>query len=93
MANRKNRFLQNWLNEQVGVKAMVRDIKQRLPQYREHFAEFPEALFKALQEQKQINFRLAEINESLKAQNSNANSRFLVLSISAIVICGAFLEI
>ncbi|HGO5857185.1 TPA: ubiquinone biosynthesis regulatory protein kinase UbiB [Mannheimia haemolytica] len=83
-------FLQNWLNEQVGVKAMVRDIKQRLPQYREHFAEFPEALFKALQEQKQINFRLAEINESLKAQNSNANSRFLVLSISAIVICGAF---
>ncbi|STY61803.1 ubiquinone biosynthesis regulatory protein kinase UbiB [Mannheimia haemolytica] len=83
-------FLQNWLNEQVGVKAMVRDIKQRLPQYREHFAEFPEALFKALQEQKQINFRLAEINESLKAQNSNANSRFLVLSISAIVICGTF---
>ncbi|WP_409500488.1 ubiquinone biosynthesis regulatory protein kinase UbiB [Mannheimia glucosida] len=83
-------FLQNWLNEQVGVKAMVRDIKQRLPQYREHFAEFPEALFKALQEQKQINFRLAEINESLKAQNSNANSRFLMLSISAIVICGTF---
>ncbi|HHW7507530.1 TPA: ubiquinone biosynthesis regulatory protein kinase UbiB [Mannheimia haemolytica] len=83
-------FLQNWLNEQVGVKAMIRDIKQRLPQYREHFAEFPEALFKALQEQKQINFRLAELNESLKAQNSNANSRFLVLSISAIVICGTF---
>lgn len=83
-------FLQNWLNEQVGVKAMIRDIKQRLPQYREHFAEFPEALFKALQEQKQINFRLSEINESLKAQNSNANSRFLVLSISAIVILGTF---
>ncbi|HGO5823593.1 TPA: ubiquinone biosynthesis regulatory protein kinase UbiB [Mannheimia haemolytica] len=83
-------FLQNWLNEQVGVKAMIRDIKQRLPQYREHFAEFPEALFKALQEQNQINFRLAEINESLKAQNSNANSRFLMLSISAIVICGTF---
>lgn len=83
-------FLQNWLNEQVGVKAMVRDIKQRLPQYREHFAEFPEALFKALQQQKQINFRLAEINESLKAQNSNANSRFLVLLLSAIVIFGTF---
>lgn len=83
-------FLQNWLNEQVGVKAMIRDIKQRLPQYREHFAEFPEALFKALQEQKQINFRLSEINESLKAQNSNANSRFLVLSISTIVILGTF---
>lgn len=83
-------FLQNWLNEQVGVKAMMRDIKQRLPQYREHFAEFPEAMFKALQQQKQINFRLAEINESLKAQNSSGNSRFIVLLISAIVILGTF---
>lgn len=83
-------FLQNWLDEQVGVKAMIRDIKQRLPQYREYFAEFPEALFKALQQQKQINFRLAEINESLKAQHLNANRRFIVLSLSAIVIFGTF---
>ncbi|MEG9480759.1 ubiquinone biosynthesis regulatory protein kinase UbiB [Mannheimia sp. HC-2023] len=83
-------FLQNWLNEQVGVKAMIRDIKQRLPQYREHFAEFPEAMFKALQQQKQINFRLAEINESLKDQNSSKNSRFITLSISLIVILGTF---
>ncbi|MEG9489081.1 ubiquinone biosynthesis regulatory protein kinase UbiB [Mannheimia indoligenes] len=83
-------FLQNWLNEQVGVKAMIRDIKQRLPQYREHFAEFPEAMFKALQQQKQINFRLAEINESLKDQNSSENSRFITLSISLIVILGTF---
>ncbi|MDY2947751.1 MAG: ubiquinone biosynthesis regulatory protein kinase UbiB [Mannheimia varigena] len=81
-------FLQNWLNEQVGMKAMVRDIKQRLPQYREHFAEFPEALFKALQQQKQINFRLAEINENLKSQQSNGNSRFITLSVSAMVILG-----
>ncbi|QLB15520.1 ubiquinone biosynthesis regulatory protein kinase UbiB [Mannheimia granulomatis] len=83
-------FLQNWLNEQVGVKAMIRDIKQRLPQYREHFAEFPEAVFKALQQQKQINFRLAEINESLKVQNTNKNSRFLVLLLSVTVILGTF---
>lgn len=83
-------FLQNWLDEQVGVKAMIRDIKQRLPQYREYFAEFPDALFKALQQQKQINFRLAEINESLKAQHLNANRRFIVLSLSTIVIFGTF---
>ncbi|QIM67390.1 ubiquinone biosynthesis regulatory protein kinase UbiB [Mannheimia granulomatis] len=83
-------FLQNWLNEQVGVKAMIRDIKQRLPQYREHFAEFPEAVFKALQQQKQINFRLAEINESLKVQNASKNSRFIVLLLSVTVILGTF---
>lgn len=65
-------FLQDWLNEQVGFKAMFRQLQQRLPQYREHFAEFPEAVFNAMQQQKQINQRLAEINQSLnKPQHSN----------------------
>lgn len=59
-------FLQNWLDEQMGVKAMIRQVRQRLPQFREHFAEFPEAVFQALQQQKQINKRLAEINQSLQ---------------------------
>lgn len=61
-------FLQNWLNEQVGVKAILRDLKQRAPQFRAHFAEFPEAVFNALQQQRQITFRLDELNRTLQAQ-------------------------
>ncbi|MDP0150230.1 ubiquinone biosynthesis regulatory protein kinase UbiB [Glaesserella parasuis] len=81
-------FLQDWLNEQVGFKAMWRDLKQRAPQFREHFAEFPEAMFQALQQQKQINFRLNEINQSLKAQRNNTGfSRLMILGIA---IAGTF---
>lgn len=74
-------FLQDWLNEQVGVKAMWRDIQQRLPQFREHFAQFPEAMFQALQQQKQINFRLNEINQSLQAQNNHKSTPQIILGI------------
>ncbi len=72
-------FLQNWLSEQVGVKAILRDFQQRLPQYREHFAVFPEAVFNALQQQKQINLRLNEINQSLRTQAQNRTAPFWLL--------------
>ncbi|MGX2968245.1 ubiquinone biosynthesis regulatory protein kinase UbiB [Ursidibacter sp. B-7004-1] len=81
-------FLQDWLNEQVGVKAMFRQVQQRLPQFREHFAEFPETVFQALQQQKQINLRLSEINQSLQSQKNNSSLiRTLLL---ALIISGTF---
>lgn len=72
-------FLQNWLDEQMGVKSMIRQIHHRLPQFREHFAEFPEAVFQALQQQKQINQRLAEINQSLQNQRSSGLGSTLLI--------------
>lgn len=75
-------FLQNWLNEQVGVKAMIRQVKSRIPQWREHFAELPEAVFQALQQQKQINLRLAEINLSLQMQHRNGAFRSIALGVA-----------
>ncbi|MDP8162598.1 ubiquinone biosynthesis regulatory protein kinase UbiB [Pasteurella skyensis] len=68
-------FLQDWLDEQVGAKAMLKDIQQRLPQFREHFAEFPEAMFNAFQQQKQINKHLLAINQSLEKQAKNSEKR------------------
>ena len=80
-------FLQDWLNEQMGVKAMFRQIQQNLPQFREHFAEFPESLFQALQQQKQINLRLAEINQSLK---QNASPHWLNYAVIGGILFGTF---
>lgn len=81
-------FLQNWLDEQMGVKAMFKQIRRNLPQYREHFADFPEAVFEALREQKQINLRLAEINKSL---NKPTSGQFLpTFCLLALLIAGTF---
>ncbi|MBR0572999.1 MULTISPECIES: ubiquinone biosynthesis regulatory protein kinase UbiB [Pasteurellaceae] len=77
-------FLQNWLNEQIGVKAMFKDIQQHLPQFREHFAEFPEAMFNAFQQQKQINKHLQAINQSLekKAKSSEKRTRWIIVGLA-----------
>lgn len=79
-------FLQNWLNEQVGVKAMLKDIKHHLPQIREHFAEFPEAMFNAFQQQKQINKHLLAINESLQKQSKSAEKRTKLIIIGSVLV-------
>lgn len=59
-------FLQEWLDQQVGVKAMYRNIQEKLPYFREHFAELPEALYQALQQQKAISNELTKINQHLQ---------------------------
>ncbi|QIW15316.1 ubiquinone biosynthesis regulatory protein kinase UbiB [Pasteurellaceae bacterium RH1A] len=79
-------FLQNWLDEQMGIKAMLRQVKNQLPYMREHLAQVPEAVFDALRQQKQINLRLQEINQSLQAQNSAGNGQFMKMGVLGIAI-------
>ncbi|MDO4626344.1 MAG: ubiquinone biosynthesis regulatory protein kinase UbiB [Pasteurellaceae bacterium] len=61
-------FLQKWLDEQMGVQALVKNMKQNLPYLREHLADLPETLFNALQEQQEISKQLLEINRKLSLQ-------------------------
>ncbi|MDO4430021.1 MAG: ubiquinone biosynthesis regulatory protein kinase UbiB [Lonepinella koalarum] len=62
-------FLQDWLDEQMGVKALIKNMKRKLPYMREHLAELPEALLEALQEQQEISKQLVEINLKLSEKN------------------------
>lgn len=59
-------FLQNWLDEQVGIKAFSKTFKQKLPYWREQLAELPENLTEALLQQKIIAKELTDINQTLK---------------------------
>ncbi|OOR98242.1 ubiquinone biosynthesis regulatory protein kinase UbiB [Haemophilus paracuniculus] len=77
-------FLQDWLDEQMGVKAMIRQVKRKFPQFREHFADFPEAVFTALQQQRQINFRLNEINQSLQAQRQQRSKNLILIAFTGV---------
>ncbi|MGC7559104.1 ubiquinone biosynthesis regulatory protein kinase UbiB [Pasteurella sp. PK-2025] len=59
-------FLQNWLDEQMGVKAFTRTLKQKLPYWREYALDFPETFISALQQQKVIAEELAHLNQRLR---------------------------
>ncbi|KAE9530252.1 ubiquinone biosynthesis regulatory protein kinase UbiB [Testudinibacter aquarius] len=61
-------FLQDWLNDQVGLKSVYRSLKEKLPYFREHFAELPETLYHALQQQQQISRQIGELNRTLLGQ-------------------------
>ncbi len=80
-------FLQNWLDEQMGMKALVRNLKRNLPYMREHFADLPETLYEALQEQHQISKQLTEINRKLN-QRQHHHSKYIAFFMGSVMFLG-----
>ena len=77
-------FLQNWLDEQMGVKAVLKTVKQKLPYWREHFAELPENVMDALQQQRVIANQLIELNRKIQ-KKQGASGKLYALVIGAVV--------
>lgn len=80
-------FLQDWLDEQMGVKAFVRTVKHKLPYWREHFVDLPENLMTALQQQEVIAQELTKMNRTLLDKQSKSKiSGFCLGLISGLLI-------
>ncbi|QLB12422.1 2-octaprenylphenol hydroxylase [Bisgaardia hudsonensis] len=73
-------FLQDWLKEQMGVKAFVNKLKQKLPYLQEHLPDFPETLVEALRQQKLINQQLRDISKKLSLQQRWWRKSFALLA-------------
>ncbi|HDR1152229.1 TPA: ubiquinone biosynthesis regulatory protein kinase UbiB [Pasteurella multocida] len=58
-------FLQKWLDEQMGIKAFTKSVKQKLPYWREHLVDLPENVIDALAQQKIIADELIHLNRTL----------------------------
>ncbi|MBE2894846.1 ubiquinone biosynthesis regulatory protein kinase UbiB [Spirabiliibacterium falconis] len=78
-------FLQNWLDEQVGIKSIYRNIQDKMPYFREHFAEFPETLYHALLQQKEISQQLAHLNANLVKNRRAQKNRTFYLGVGSVV--------
>ena len=81
-------FLERWLSEQLGMRALVKGIKKNLPFIAEHLPDLPQLAFKALDrianDELQVELRSQQTNE-LKREIQLGNRR----SIRA-VIGGSF---
>ncbi len=84
-------FLQNWLDEQMGVKAVLKTVKQKLPYWREHFAELPENVMDALQQQRVIVHQLIELNRKIQKKQHTV-SKYYALLIGALVFISTLLQ-
>jgi len=77
-------FLERWLSEQLGVRALIRGMKENLPYIAEHLPDLPQLAFKALDrianDELRVQLRSAQLDE-LKRELRLGNRR----SIRAII--------
>jgi len=77
-------FLERWLSEQLGMRALVKGMKKNLPYIAEHLPDLPQLAFKALDrlanDQLRVELRSSQIEE-LKQELRSGNRR----SIRAII--------
>ena len=87
-------FLERWLSEQLGLRALVKGMKKNLPYIAEHLPDLPELAFKTLDrlanDELRVELRSRQIDE-LKREIRNANRRSIRAIIGASFIISACL--
>ena len=85
-------FLDRWMSEQVGARALVSGIQKQLPRMAERLPELPDLIFSAIkkfeQGQAQLEWRNAEL-EAIKKEIKTSN-RNLILVLLLMAICLIF---
>lgn len=73
-------FLENWVQEQMGVKAVFSKIKDNLPFWNEKLPEIPDLIYDYLKSGKEAQIKQAQIVQQL-AQNQQRQNRKIIHSI------------
>ncbi len=87
-------FLENWMDEQVGMKALLKGFRNNLPYIAERLPDMPELVFEAIQKTAEgdKHHRQSESIDELKQQiHENHNRLSLTLSGLAALIISAIL--
>ena len=75
-------FLENWVKEQMGVKAVFAKVKENLPFWNEKLPEIPDLIYDYLKVGKEKHNQQAELIKAL-TQQQQANSQRIIYSILA----------
>ncbi|OIN03116.1 ubiquinone biosynthesis regulatory protein kinase UbiB [Idiomarina sp. MD25a] len=80
-------FLERWMNEQLGWRAVVRSVKENAPYWAEKLPELPNLLYDGLRSQQRIQEQLERHRvEQLMTQQQAATSQFwTILTASGVV--------
>jgi ubiquinone biosynthesis protein len=85
-------FIERWLSEQLGMRALVKGMKKNLPYIAEHLPDLPQLAIKALQrianDELRLELRPHQINE-LKQEIQRANRRSIRAVIGASCVISA----
>ncbi|EID0060175.1 ubiquinone biosynthesis regulatory protein kinase UbiB [Vibrio vulnificus] len=85
-------FLEEWMMNQVGPKALINAIKDRAPYWAEKLPELPELLYDSLKQGKAINQRMDQLYQGYRAsKRQQATGKFLFGVGATLVVCSAIL--
>lgn len=79
-------FLENWVKEQMGVKAVFEKIKENIPFWNEKLPEIPDLIYDYLRAGKDSHAKQVELVELLKIQQSTQHKSLLVT-----IVCSALI--
>ena len=87
-------YLEGWMNEQVGWKAMLRSLRTHAPFWVEKLPEIPTLLYDTLrQSQSSIKLSQAYMEEIMRQQQEAAESRIWAFGASTLAIVTLFLGV
>jgi ubiquinone biosynthesis protein len=85
-------FLENWMSEQVGPKAMFKKVKSNAPFWADKFPEFPELIYDNLKlGRKLLGTQQQMLDKYLKYQQKSHRSNYLLITSAVLLICGTIL--
>ncbi len=85
-------FLENWVKEQMGVKAVYRKIKANLPFWNEKLPEMPDLVYDYLKTSRENQHQQTELMQKMLTEQGKQNQRIIYSVIAAaIIIAGAVL--
>jgi ubiquinone biosynthesis protein len=85
-------FLERWMEEQVGVRAMLRNLKEDMPYLLEKLPEMPGLIYKGLKVYAEGEYQIKQIREIEKIReelNQNNQRSLFVISGSALLIAAS----
>ena len=82
-------FLENWVKEQMGVKAVLSKIKDNIPFWNEKLPEIPDLIYDALKTTKETQVQQVALLASIKKQQQDKTEQIVAAIFAGTLILGS----
>lgn len=82
-------FLESWMREQVGLRALVKACKEKAPFWAEKLPELPELVYDSLRQQRQLSQQIMLLSQQLDKRNQRGSQSRYLLTVGATLVLSA----
>lgn len=87
-------FLEKWMIDQIGPKALLSSIKDKAPAWAEKLPELPDMLFDTLKRSRDMDQKLSDLYKGYsESKRKHATGKFLFGIGATLIVCSAILQL